>query len=589
MTSTVEITYLYNGFSLRINENIMNRAVRVKTAVKDKIKRVFEKNEVAVNNDVTAPVIEKESLIDLSHENLLNLNDILNRLEEQTGITHNANRAVLFTGPLVAKINKVTKKWFDGMPRVEKKIEIPVSTEMPSVNMSNHLGGEVVPGNWNYVPEKEVEETPVSLEPTLEAVPNIPVMDNIPLAEVTPVAEPEVSVPVESVSAVEPVVPAIEPQVNVPTVETQEQLVVNTVPQVEIPTVSENTDIYRFPSFEFNMESIAPKVQNTAVVSEENTSSFDFVPEPKSVDEVSKEEYVSEPVSLGEKTPAVENNVFTFEMPSFDYSFPSIDNEEVKQDTISDKIEEPIVAAPVSNNISEVEEKIGDLLNREFTPNPANNFVPEHIDNRPAEDKIDELLGRNKVVENTTVETAIEPIVTNVPEQKEEKPAITQGQIIARLRRVNNEMAEKDATIKSLTAKNDTLREEVSANKDKVAEYEVKVTDLTAKNTDLISQNERLTTKLEEVETNSRATISKLEAKVTELTQAKSDELESLRRQLEELKIRHTDEISSMREKHSAELKSVTESKDKQIQAIYSTISEALGETGEDYTRSMAA
>ena len=46
-----------------------------------------------------------------------------------------------------------------------------------------------------------------------------------------------------------------------------------------------------------------------------------------------------------------------------------------------------------------------------------------------------------------------------------------------------------------------------------------------------------------------------------------------------------------MREKHSAELKSVTESKDKQIQAIYSTISEALGETPveDDYTRSMAA
>lgn len=577
MTSTVEITYLYNGFSLRINENIMNRAVRVKTAVKDKIKRVFEKNEVAVNNDVTAPVIEKESLIDLSHENLLNLNDILNRLEEQTGITHNANRAVLFTGPLVAKINKVTKKWFDGMPRLEKKIEIPVSTEMPSVNMSNHLGGEVVPGNWNYVPEKEVEETPVSLEPTLEAVPNIPVMDNIPVAELNSVLD-------NVVPKEESTLPEVtQEQVNIPVADSAiEDPIVNTAPQVEIPAVSENTDIYRFPSFDFNMESVAPAVQNTNIVSEEASSTFDFVLEPKAVEEVSKDEYVSEPVSIGEENP-------TFEMPSFDYSFPSTNKEEVKQDTISDKIEEPIVAAPVSNNISEVEEKIGDLLNREFTPNPANNFVPEHIDNRPAEDKIDELLGRNKVVENATVETTIEPIVTNVPEQKEEKPAITQGQIIARLRRVNNEMAEKDATIKSLTAKNDTLREEVSANKDKVAEYEVKVTDLTAKNTDLISQNERLTTKLEEVETNSRATISKLEAKVTELTQAKSDELESLRRQLEELKTRHADEISSMREKHSAELKSVTESKDKQIQAIYSTISEALGETSEDYTRSMAA
>lgn len=577
MTGAVEFTYLYNDFSVSILESAMTRAVRVKTAVKDKIKRVFEKNEVAVNNDVAAPVIEKESLIDLSHENLLNLNDILNRLEEQKGITHNANRAVLFTGPLVAKINNVTKKWFDGMPRVGKKVESPVSTEMPSVNMSNHLGGEVIPGNWNFVPEKEVEETPVSLEPTLEAVPNIPVMDNIPVSELNSVLD-------NVVPKEEPTLPEVtQEQVNVPEMHSaKEEAIVNTAPQVEIPAVSENTDIYRFPSFDFNMESVAPAVQNTNVASEEASPTFDFVPEPKAVEEVSKDEYVSEPVSIGEENP-------TFEMPSFETSFTS--TEEVKTEPVSEKVIEPVLS-----NTSEMEDKIGDLLNKEFVPNPKNNYVPENVDNRPAETKIDELLGRNKEVTKTDIASeevpaTLEPEVSIVPKTKEEKPEVTQGQILARLQRINNTMADKDATIKSLTAKNDALREENAASKEKLTEVESRVSDLTAKNSELASQNERLNARVEEVEVSSKSTIAKLESKLDEVTQSKTEEIESLRKMVEELKAKHASELTSIKEKHAAELKTVTESKEKQIQAIYATISEALGETPveEDYTRSMAA
>ena len=247
---------------------------------------------------------------------------------------------------------------------------------------------------------------------------------------------------------------------------------------------------------------------------------------------------------------------------------------------------ESVVTTPKATN-SPMEDKIGNLITKEFIPNPANNFVAQHKDERPAEDKIDELLGRNKTVESPV----IEPVGVSVPEQREEKPNFTQGQIIARLRRVNNEMAEKDATIKSLMAKNETLREETTSVKDKITDYEIKVSDLTAKNTDLASQNQRLASKLEEVETNSKVTISKLEAKVDEVTHARTDEIEALRRQIEDLKTKHASEISSINERHNAEIKSITESKDRQIQAIYSTISEALGETPieDDYTKGIAA
>ena len=46
-----------------------------------------------------------------------------------------------------------------------------------------------------------------------------------------------------------------------------------------------------------------------------------------------------------------------------------------------------------------------------------------------------------------------------------------------------------------------------------------------------------------------------------------------------------------MREKHAMELKAVNDSKEKQIQAIYATITDALGDTSisDDYSKGMAA
>ena len=256
MTSTVEYTYLYDGFSLSINEGIMNRAVRVKTAVKDKIKRIFNSKEVELSSNVTSSAFVEdtqvvEPLYELSQEKLMDLNNQINGLGQQKNVSYTTNRAVLFTQPLVAKIRRVSNKWFDGMPVVEKN-----TVDIPSVNMINHLGGEVVPGNWNSVQEKE--EAPVSVEPTLEAVPAV----------------------------TEPAFPVEEAQTNtdVPVVPSEQEMpTVN----IEIPTVSENTDIYRFPSFEFNMESVAPLSQNTSVA-EEEVPAFDFVPEPKEVDAINK-------------------------------------------------------------------------------------------------------------------------------------------------------------------------------------------------------------------------------------------------------------------------------------------------------------
>ncbi len=493
MTNSVEITYLYDDFSLRVNENIMNRAVRIKTAVKDKIKRVFDKNEGTKVQENT--VEKKESLIDLT--NLSHINDILNYLEGNK-VTLTTNRAVLFTQALVSKINRVSSKWFEGMERV---VPTKNEVEMPSVDMINHLGGEVVPSTWDDSLENDEN---VTLEPTLEQVPTI---------EPTVEQETEPVMPSFEIPTISQEEQNIEPE-GLPTVEPQEENVV-------LPTINENTDIYKFPSFEYNFDT------NTE---ENSATAFDFVSEPTQIN-----------ASL-----------------------------EDKEEKSNDEVSEPKLE---TNN--DLEDKIGNLISKEVTPKQE--CVSETVDERSAEDKIDSLLGK-ATDEEKTVETA-------------DKPTITQAQILARLQRVNNTMTEKDTTIKSLTAKNESLKDELNMSKEKNSEYEAKVSDLTTKNSELSKENERLSSKLEESEANSKGTISKLEAKLDEVTQSKSDEIDSLKKMLEELKEKHASEISSMKESHAAELKRVNETKDKQIQAIYSTISEALGESNltEDNGRSMAA
>lgn len=502
----MEFTYLNNAFSLTMNESTLSRAVRVKNAVKDKIKRIYEtKSAVVEENSFTPEIPVKESLIDLSSEKLLSLNDSLNGLQSQKNVASYSNRAVLFTQALVSKIFRVTDKWFSGMPRVEK--EKTISNDIPSVNMINHLGGEVIPGSWNNVNEKD---SSVSLETKLDPVPTI---------------TPEI------------------PMTN-----------------VEIPTSLGNTDVYRF---NFNMEDPLPTVAPIIENKEETNTSFDFVPEPRQIDEIEKSDFVSEPSVV----PSFENNGYGFNITNND----------------------SVVESPKH----EMEIKINELLNKEFKENPANHFVPEHVDNRPAEVKIDDLLGRTSLnkqpVSEVSVQTNIE--IPTIDQGVEEKTGITQAQVLARLRRVNNEMSEKDLTIKNLTSKNESLKEEVAISKEKVSEYEAKVSELTARNAELASQNERLSAKVEEAEASNKSMVAKHEAKVSELTQAKTDELESLRRQVEELKASHASEIANMRAKHAAELKSVNDSKEKQIQAIYSTITAALGETSmeDGYSMNMTA
>lgn len=526
MTSAVEYSYIGNGFSISVDESLINRAVRVKSIVKDKLKRVFEGNvslneaPQVENTMVESAPVQNETLINLSEENLNDLNDKMNALILQENVPCAVSRAVLFTKPLVSKIERVTGKWFKNMTVSERNV---VSEEIPSPEISSEAAG-VIPGTWDDMPEMTQDNLVSISEPTIEEPTNEGMTIPEPnVGDETPVYEPQV-------------------EISAPIVENEE------------PTTEISTE-FEIPSFMPNMDELIPSYNDS--VNESEASQVEFVPEPKPVDVVEEKELVSEPTTIVSEEP---------EIPAAEVAEPTvISTAELEQeDSHKEVSEEHTEDEPEAERKMTIEEKIAQLIER-----------------------------KNKV---HTEET---PEVTTINEQEpdeeadkklETRPELTQAGVIARLQRLNNTMKDKDATIRRLTANNEATKEELAQAREKIGGYEAVVNDLTVKNNSLTKENERLSQKVEEAKTESQSTIAKLEAQVDELTESKAEEIENSKKVIAELKEKHAKEIADLKERHAAELKSVSDTKERQIQAIYATISEALGEsTEEDYGRSMAA
>jgi len=247
MTAELDYSFLNNNFNLRINNELMNRAVRVKETVKDKISTVFNKN---VSVDVKQ--VEEtglKSMIDVSDENLLNLNGKLKAMENQGKVSVVTKRAVLFTSSLVNKIKNVTSTWFKNELEVESsKIELPPVEE----------NKEAVPGTWDdFTKEEEIEKASLpsevessiepnenvdldSVVPTIESVPSFDAMNTVETS-----VEDEVEEPAVVVQAVEPVMPSFDaiPSVeNEAPVDEANEKEEQEMPSFEMPSVISNND-----------------------------------------------------------------------------------------------------------------------------------------------------------------------------------------------------------------------------------------------------------------------------------------------------------------------------------------------------------
>ena len=428
MTAELEYSYLDVNFMLRVSEDVMSRAVRVKVAAKDKIKRIFDNNVVTlsnqVSNEIPVQTVEEtglKALIDVSDEKLTDLNNKLNAMQQQKNVPSTTKRAVLFTNALSGNIRKVTDKMFDGMPGVEK-----VNADLPSVEISNHLGGEVLPSEWFNAP----------------ADIKVPELNSVPVQE-----EKTEEVPNETVE-----MPSLENAISNEVA----------VPNVISPEAVENSEV-------------SENVTNASEVSNEELTSFipnleaDFVKEPQNLSEAPVPTEIK-PVELPKIDLDVNPYEFTFEPAHLDIEKAFVPEpreisaqEESKKDRVD--FEKNIqYEMPVGNDNNDNVENSNVTL-----PKPVK--TEEVVDKKPKmsiEDKIAEILSRKNAINDKKEDVKVSVVSEEEPNEdldknmRSDKPEMTQARVMARLQRVNNSMKERDATIKSLTLKYESLKKEAA-------------------------------------------------------------------------------------------------------------------------------
>ncbi|MDO4376806.1 MAG: hypothetical protein Q4C38_01540 [bacterium] len=298
MTMELDYAYIPVDVALQIKEDVMVRAVRVKSAVKEKLSRLYvvKENTNEVESAANKGVSE---LVDETKEGLTELNNKLNALEVQGKVSVVEKRAVLFTKALVDRIQKVNAKWFS---KIEPVASIPVSEPT--------LGEVPISADWQNMSEPTLE--PVIMT-TMESEVSLPVNEEVPSVELpavdTTIENHEVEEPsVEAPTSMDEEAPVVNGQ-EIETPVSGENIIPtaieNEVPEVKSEEVSNDSE-FKLPSFE-NTTSEQPSTSEISIAQLSGEAvSQDFVPEPKEISmEVEapvegKEDHTVSPLSKAE-------------------------------------------------------------------------------------------------------------------------------------------------------------------------------------------------------------------------------------------------------------------------------------------------
>ena len=285
MTMELDYAYIPVDVALQIKDDVMVRAVRVKSAVKEKLSRLYVVKENT--KEVETSVVNKgvSELVDETKEGLTELNNKLNALEVQGKVPVVEKRAVLFTKALIDRIQKVNTKWFS---RIEPVASIPVSEPT--------LGEVPISADWQNMSEPTLE--PVIM-PTMENEVSLPVNEEVPSVELPTVESPT------SMGEEAQVVTGQEIETPVSEGNTISNAIENEAPEVKSEEVSNDSE-FKLPSFE-NTTSEQPSTSEISIAQLSGEAvSQDFVPEPKEISmEVEapveeKEEHTVSPLSKAE-------------------------------------------------------------------------------------------------------------------------------------------------------------------------------------------------------------------------------------------------------------------------------------------------
>lgn len=323
---------------------------------------------------------------------------------------------------------------------------------------------------------------------------------------------------------------------------------------------------------------------------------------PISADWQNMSEPTLEPVIMptmeNEVSLPVNEEVPSVELPTVD---TTIENHEVEGSSMSEEaqlVNGQEIEAPISegNAISNTIESGTPEVNGEEVSNDSEFKLPSFentTSEQPSTSEISiaqlsgEAVSQDFVPEPKEISLEVEAPV----EEKEEHVVspLSKAEIFGKIQRINNTLKEKNSENETLREKLRIANESNSELKDKVNGFNDVVKDLNSQVSSLTQSNEQLKERNTELETKYGDKVSKLEAELEALKAQRLEDAANNRQVLDDLRARHADEIASINRENARKIQEVNDTKDRQINAIYQMLSEALGGTYEDEGYSKAA
>ena len=323
---------------------------------------------------------------------------------------------------------------------------------------------------------------------------------------------------------------------------------------------------------------------------------------PISADWQNMSEPTLEPVIMptmeNEVSLPVNEEVPSVELPTVD---TTIENYEVEGSSMSEEaqlVNEQEIETPISegNAISNTIESGTPEVNGEEVSNDSEFKLPSFentTSEQPSTSEISiaqlsgEAVSQDFVPEPKEISLEVEAPV----EEKEEHVVspLSKAEIFGKIQRINNTLKEKNSENETLREKLRIANESNSELKDKVNGFNDVVKDLNSQVSSLTQSNEQLKERNTELETKYGDKVSKLEAELEALKAQRLEDAANNRQVLDDLRARHADEIASINRENARKIQEVNDTKDRQINAIYQMLSEALGGTYEDEGYSKAA
>lgn len=323
---------------------------------------------------------------------------------------------------------------------------------------------------------------------------------------------------------------------------------------------------------------------------------------PISADWQNMSEPTLEPVIMptmeNEVSLPVNEEVPSVELPTVD---TTIENHEVEGSSMSEEaqlVNEQEIETPVSegNTISNAIENVALEVKGEEVSNDSEFKLPSFentTSEQPSTSEISiaqlsgEAVSQDFVPEPKEISLEVEAPV----EEKEEHVVspLSKAEIFGKIQRINNTLKEKNSENETLREKLRIANESNSELKDKVNGFNDVVKDLNSQVSSLTQSNEQLKERNTELETKYGDKVSKLEAELEALKAQRLEDAANNRQVLDDLRARHADEIASINRENARKIQEVNDTKDRQINAIYQMLSEALGGTYEDEGYSKAA